>query len=79
MTMAAKPDVILDCQGLSCPLPVIKTKKAIDGMLAGQVLQMIATDRGSVNDMNAWSRRTGHPILSTEQENEVFTFYIRKA
>lgn len=79
MTTPAKPDAILDCQGLSCPLPVIKTKKTIDGMLAGQVLQMIATDRGSVNDMNAWSRRTGHSILSTEQENEVFTFYIRKA
>jgi len=76
--MSLQADVKLDCKGLSCPLPVIKTKKEIDRMKIGQVLEMIATDPGSVNDMAAWSHRTGHEILEHKQDNGSFIFYIKK-
>jgi tRNA 2-thiouridine synthesizing protein A len=69
----------LDCKGLNCPLPVLKTKKTLDGMTAGQVLEMTATDPGSKPDMEAFSRRTGHALLDKKEANGVFTFYIRKA
>jgi TusA-related sulfurtransferase len=71
-------DQVLDCKGLNCPLPVIKTKKAIEQMAVGQVLQMIATDPGSRPDMTAWSKSTGHELLETREESGVFTFFVRK-
>jgi TusA-related sulfurtransferase len=74
-----KVDQTLDCKGLLCPLPVIKTKQAIDKMATGQVLEMIATDPGSIPDMQAWSRRTGHELLEHKTQNGLFIFYIRKA
>ena len=52
-------DQELDCKGMNCPLPILKTKKQVDTMESGQVLKMVATDPGSINDMNAWTRRTG--------------------
>lgn len=76
--MDIKPDQTLDCSGLSCPMPIIKTKKAIDALQVGQVLKMIATDPGSVPDVNAWAAKTGHSVLSHEQQDETHTFYIRK-
>jgi TusA-related sulfurtransferase len=74
-----KPDRMLDCKGLLCPLPVIRTKQAIDKMQTGQVLEMVSTDPGSIPDMQAWSRRTGHELLESRKENGLFIFYIRKA
>ena len=76
---SVKADQILDCKGLLCPLPVIKTKQAIDKLALGQILEMISTDPGSVPDMQAWSRRTGHELLEHRQDNEDFIFYIKKA
>ncbi len=73
-----KVDHVLDCSGLLCPLPVIKTKQAIDKLTVGQVLEMTSTDPGSVPDMQAWSRRTGHELLEQTQDNGNFVFYIRK-
>jgi len=73
-----KADLELDCRGMSCPLPVLKTKKAMDGLTSGQVLKLIATDPGSVNDMNAWTRRTGNPLLAAEKPPGEFVFYIQK-
>lgn len=72
------PDVILDNTGLSCPMPIIKTKKAIDSMQIGQVLKMIATDPGSVSDVQAWVNKTGHELLKYEQAGDRYIFYIRK-
>jgi tRNA 2-thiouridine synthesizing protein A len=69
----------LDCKGLNCPLPVLKTKKALDGLSAGQVLEMVATDPGSKPDMEAFARRTGHELLQVKEQAGTFTFYIRKA
>ena len=68
----------LDCRGLSCPLPILKTKKAIESLNSGEVLKMIATDPGSINDMNAWTRRTGNELVEHEQEGSDYVFYIRK-
>lgn len=78
MAGTMKVDQTLDCKGLLCPLPVIRTKQAIDKMAVGQMLEMISTDPGSVADMQAWSRRTGHELLEHRQENGLFQFYIRK-
>lgn len=68
----------LDCRGLSCPIPILKTKKAIDAMASGEVLKMTATDPGSVNDIGAWCRRTGNPLLDSETEGKDFIFYLQK-
>lgn len=77
--MAPKYDQTLDCSGLSCPMPILKTKKAIDGMQIGQVLQMTATDPGSVADINAWTAKTGHELLDHEENDGSFVFYIKKS
>jgi tRNA 2-thiouridine synthesizing protein A len=76
--MDIKPDQVLDCSGLSCPMPIIKTKKAIDALQLGQVLEMIATDPGSKSDMDAWTKKTGHELLGSTQENGKFIFFIKK-
>ncbi|HEY5594902.1 MAG TPA: sulfurtransferase TusA family protein [Nitrospiria bacterium] len=79
MAGTVKVDQTLDCKGLLCPLPVIRTKQAIDKMAVGQVLEMVSTDRGSVADMAAWSKRTGHELLEHRLDNGLFLFFIRKA
>ena len=76
--MPPKEDAVLDCSGLACPIPIIKTKKAIDAMKTGQVLKMISTDPGSVPDVNAWAQKTGNELLHHEQNGGSFTFYIRR-
>ncbi len=73
-----KPDLELDCKGLNCPLPILKTKKAIDGLASGQILKLLATDPGSVNDVNAWSRRTGNELVGSETEGKIYVFYLKK-
>jgi tRNA 2-thiouridine synthesizing protein A len=71
-------DAELDCRGMSCPIPILKTKKAIDGLTAGQILKMIATDPGSVNDINAWTKRTGNELVDSSTTDSEYTFYLRK-
>jgi tRNA 2-thiouridine synthesizing protein A len=71
-------DQVLDCSGLNCPLPILKTKKKIDTMNSGEILKMISTDPGSASDVNAWSRRTGNKVLNYATEDNVFTFIIQK-
>ena len=70
-------DKELDCTGLSCPLPIIKTKKAIGELSSGQVLKMISTDPGSSSDMDSWAARTGHEIIKSETDNGKFIFYVK--
>jgi len=72
-------DQVLDCSGLACPMPILKIKKAIDAMQPGQMLKMIATDPGSVKDIEAWSRKTGHLLLEYEQMGGKYVFYLQKA
>ncbi len=77
--MEPTPDAFLDCKGLMCPLPVVKTKKAIKGLEVGQILEMIATDPGAVPDMEAWERQTQHELLAKEDNGDgTFRFLIKK-
>ncbi len=69
---------ILDCSGLACPMPVLKTKKAMDQMTLGAVLLMISTDPGSKPDMEAWTRKTGQSLLRYEKVADKHQFWIRK-
>jgi len=71
-------DKEFDASGLSCPLPILKTKKALADMASGQVLKLIATDCGAVKDMQAFADQTGNPLLSTEEANGAYTFYMKK-
>ena len=73
-----KFDKELDTSGLSCPLPVLKAKKTLNDMASGQVLKIIATDPGSVKDMQSFSRQTGHPLLSSTEEGKSFIFWLKK-
>lgn len=78
MSVEIKVDQVLDAKGLSCPLPILKTKKAVEALAKDQVLKVEATDPGSKNDMAAWAKRTGNEILKMEEAGGMFTFYIRK-
>jgi len=74
-----KADKVLDCTGLLCPMPVVKTKKAMNDLEVGQVLEMIATDPGSIPDMEAWAKQTQHELLVAEElDGGKFRFLIRK-
>jgi Predicted redox protein, regulator of disulfide bond formation len=68
----------LDARGLNCPLPILRTKKAINGLTSGQVLKVIATDPGSVKDMEAFCKQTGNEMVSTSEAGGDYTFLIRK-
>src|SRR5690349_10852291 len=61
-TVYVVPDQTLDCSGLACPMPILKTKKAIDALQSGQLLKVIATDPGSISDMEAFTRKTGNQL-----------------
>jgi rhodanese-related sulfurtransferase/TusA-related sulfurtransferase len=74
-----KVDQVLDCKGLACPMPIVKTKKMMEQLEAGQVLEMQATDRGSLADIQGWASRTGHSYLGTTEEGDVLKHYLRKA
>ncbi len=71
------PTQELDARGLSCPLPVLRTKKAIKGLASGDVLKVVATDPGSVADMAAFSRRTKNEILDQSEGDGEFTFFFK--
>ena len=71
-------DKELDARGLNCPLPILRCKKALHEMTPGQVLKIVATDPGSVKDFQAFSKQTGHALLSSHEENKTFVFYMRK-
>ncbi len=73
-----KFDKEFDASGLSCPLPIVKTKKALVDMESGQVLKVIATDCGAVKDMQAFADQTGHKLLSTVEEGGKYIFFMQK-
>lgn len=68
----------LDAKGLSCPMPVLKSKKAIKGIEIGQVLEILATDPGSMNDIAAWTRTTGQQLLESSEDNGIYRFLVRR-
>ncbi len=71
-------DAELDARGLNCPLPILRAKKSINGLSAGQVLKIIATDPGSVKDFEAFCKQTGNELLDTTEQAGEFHFNIRK-
>jgi tRNA 2-thiouridine synthesizing protein A len=73
-----KADQILDCYGLLCPMPIIQTAQKIKQMKIGEVLEILSTDKGILEDMPAWCRQTGQEFLGTEEEEEVFKAYVKK-
>jgi tRNA 2-thiouridine synthesizing protein A len=79
MTVALPADQLVDARGLSCPMPIVKTATLFRGLAAGTVVEVLATDPGSVKDFEAWTRSTGNELLeSTTREGPVFRFLIRK-
>jgi tRNA 2-thiouridine synthesizing protein A len=71
-------DKELDARGLSCPLPILKTKKTLNDLQSRQVLKVVATDPGSIKDMQAFSNQTGNALLSSTEENKTYVFYLKK-
>lgn len=74
----AMADQLLDCTGMSCPLPVVKTAQAMKGLAAGQLLELLATDPGVEPDMKAWTSRTGNELVEIERIGDVFHVLLRK-
>ncbi len=73
-----KPDEILDCVGLACPMPILKTTLKIKEMQPGQILEVQADDDGIEKDMPAWCQRTGHEYLGLTKKNGEYRVYVRK-
>lgn len=71
-------DKDVDAKGLNCPLPILRTKKALTDMSPGQVVRVQATDPGSLRDFQAFSKQTGNELLSHNESDKVFTFFMRK-
>ena len=71
-------DATLDAKGLMCPMPIVQLAKKIKELSPGQVLELLADDIGSKDDVPAWTSRTGNELLAMEEEGGVFRFYIRK-
>jgi tRNA 2-thiouridine synthesizing protein A len=71
-------DKDLDARGLNCPLPIIKTKKALNDLTSGQVLKVTSTDSGSIKDMEAFAKQTGNELLSSETTGGDFVFFLKK-
>ncbi|MDY7574004.1 MAG: tRNA 2-thiouridine synthesizing protein A [Burkholderiaceae bacterium] len=68
----------LDARGLNCPLPILKTKKALADMTSGQVLRVTATDPGSIRDFQAFAKQTGNELLALTDENKEFVFFMKR-
>ena len=72
------PDKQIDCTGLFCPMPIVKTREAIKQMARGQVLEMLSDDPASEADMKSWSQITGNELLSIDRDDAVFRFLVKK-
>lgn len=69
----------LDARGLNCPLPILRTKKALNTLASGQTLKVVSTDPGSVKDMASFCSQTGNELVSAQQADSEYEFLIRKA
>ncbi|MGG0679311.1 sulfurtransferase TusA family protein [Bacillus altitudinis] len=71
-------DHILDVTGLACPMPIIRTKKKMNDLAEGQVLEIHATDKGAKADLAAWAKSSGHELIMQTDEGQVLKFWVRK-
>jgi tRNA 2-thiouridine synthesizing protein A len=76
---APEADVEIDVSGYNCPIPLLRTKKALSGMSEGKILRVVSTDPGSEIDFRVYTEKTGHPLLSVEERDGTYIFLIRKA
>ncbi len=72
-----KPDETLDCRGLVCPMPVLKTKKTMNNLKSGQILEILGTDPGTKNDLPSFAKRAGHEYLGEKEDKGFTRFYLR--
>jgi tRNA 2-thiouridine synthesizing protein A len=77
--MNLKAERVIDAKGLSCPMPIVRTKKAMDELESGQILEVHTTDKGAKNDLKAWAQSNGHELIADTEENGVLKFWIKKA
>jgi len=68
----------LDARGLNCPLPILRTKKALADMASGEILKVLATDPGSVKDMQAFAKQTGNDLINSAEAGGEYTFFMKK-
>ncbi|NJM32193.1 MAG: sulfurtransferase TusA family protein [Limnobacter sp.] len=78
MNTPLNPDQEVDATGLNCPLPILKTKKALAGMQSGQILKVISTDSGSVRDFVLFAKQTGNELLEQSEAEGKFVFYMKR-
>jgi tRNA 2-thiouridine synthesizing protein A len=76
--MTDTPTTTLDAKGLKCPLPVLKARRAMKPLAVGDVLQIVATDPGAVEDFAEFCKTTGDALLASRQDGEIYIFLIRK-
>jgi TusA-related sulfurtransferase len=72
------PDKQIDCTGLFCPMPIVKTREAIKQMAVGHTLEMLSDDPGSDPDMKSWAQITGHELVDVSRQGAVYRFLVRK-
>jgi tRNA 2-thiouridine synthesizing protein A len=77
-TTGLHADRLLDCLGLFCPMPIVKTREAMRGMAVGQVLEMCSDDPASDADMRSWAKRTGNELIAATKDGAVYRFLVRK-
>ena len=68
----------VDARGLSCPMPIVKTAQAIKTVASGEMIEVLATDAGSVKDFAAWSRSTGNELVEQSADGGVYRFVLRR-
>ena len=78
MSDAIEFNLEVDAIGMNCPLPILRTKKALTDMQSGQILKVVSTDPGSVKDLAAFAKQTGNELLSTEEKNKEFEFFVKR-
>ncbi len=78
MEQTLQADREVDARGLNCPLPILRTKKALNDMVSGQVLRILATDPAAVRDFQAFAKQTGHELLHHVERDGAFTFLLRR-
>jgi len=78
MSKESRQPVVLDVKGLNCPMPLLKAKKALNELEAEALLQVLATDPGSVRDFETFSRQSGHSLLESRREGDTFIYLLRK-
>ena len=72
------PDLVVDAKGLNCPLPILRARKGLADVPAGGTMQVLATDPGAVKDFEAFCRQTGHELVESRKDDDVFVFLIKR-